>query len=95
MILKLYILQIFFIQDFMSINVFYPLLVRDSQLVIDRHPTISPPALKSADEDLQGCGWDALSYLGLAFVLLLELAVIIGIIACICCCSKNGQISNI
>ena len=72
-----------------------PFLVRDSQFVTDSRPTIKPPKLDATPEDLQGCGWDVLSYLGLAFVLLCSLAVVVAIIACFCCCSRSGQSSNI
>ena len=73
-----------------------PLSVRDSQFVKDSCPTIMPPKLDASPEDLQGCGgWDVLSYLGLTFVLLSSLAVVVGVIACFCCCSRNGQSSNI
>ena len=72
-----------------------PLLVRDSQFVKDSRPTIIPPKLDASPGDLQGCGWDVLSYLGLTFVLLSCLAVVVGVIACFCCCSRSGQSSNI
>ena len=72
-----------------------PLLVRGSQVVKDGLPTISPPKLDATPKDLQGCGWDVLSYLGLTFVLLSCLCVVVGVIICFCCCSRSGQSSNI
>ena len=71
-----------------------PLLVRGLQMNENRSSPVPPPDLKLVSTDLKECGWDWLSYLGLGSFILLVLAMIIGIITCVCCCMRT-RLSNI
>ena len=72
------------------------LLIRNSQQAAKAAiPTIKPPVLDASPKEFQGCGWGVMAYLGLTFILLCCLAVVVGIFACICCCSRGGRTSNI